>query len=35
MDKALGNNDNICCLVLPNNMKTQYKQLKVAAIKNK
>jgi len=34
MSSAVNRGDNICCVVLPGNMKTQYKQLKIAAIKN-
>lgn len=33
MKRAIDRGENICCVVLPNNMKQQYKQFKQAAIK--
>jgi aubergine len=32
MDNAINSDDNICCIVIPNNLKTQYKQIKISAI---
>lgn len=32
MDYAISKEDNICCIVIPNNLKTQYKQIKMSAI---
>jgi hypothetical protein len=32
MDRALDAGDNICCIIIPNNMKEKYKQIKMSAI---
>jgi aubergine-like protein len=32
MDSAIEGGDNICCIIIPNNLKTQYRQIKTSAI---
>jgi hypothetical protein len=32
MDNAIEAGDNICCIIIPNNMKTQYKAIKMSAL---
>lgn len=34
-DNAISNEDNICCIIIPNNMKTQYKNIKISALTKK